>query len=38
VISVAPSEAMAMIKDGDIIDTKTALGIYMARVFMGNHP
>lgn len=38
VISVAPDEAMAMIKDGDIIDAKTALGIYMVREYMANHP
>lgn len=37
VISVAPDEAMAMIKRGDIIDAKTALGIYMAREYLIRH-
>ncbi|HPJ96475.1 MAG TPA: NUDIX hydrolase [Syntrophales bacterium] len=38
VISVAPDEAMAMVRNGDIIDAKTALGIYLVREYLANHP
>ncbi|MDX9746526.1 MAG: NUDIX hydrolase [Syntrophales bacterium] len=37
VLPVLPEEAMAMIKRGDIIDAKTALGICMARKYLAGH-
>lgn len=37
VFSVSPERAMEMIRSGEIMDGKTALGIYMAREYLAGH-